>query len=107
MQGVPHADGRANLASSSLFVLTYFPGWYALGKFSSPLVLAMDALGVLVFGPIFGWAIKKMGFLWSAYILHALNNLLVVALLDDRSRARLPTLATFLTRSGRCDICFL
>jgi membrane protease YdiL (CAAX protease family) len=71
---------RANLASSSLFALIHFSGWFALGNFSSPLVVA-DALGILVFGMVFGWAMKKTGSLWPAYVLHALNNLLVVAVL--------------------------
>ena len=70
---------RANLASSSLFALIHFPGWFALGK-AMPIVVT-DALGLLVFGIIFGWAMKKTGSLWTAYILHALNNLLVVAIL--------------------------
>jgi membrane protease YdiL (CAAX protease family) len=70
---------RANLASSSLFALVHFPGWFALGK-AMPIVLT-DALGLLVLGMIFGWAMKKTGSLWTAYILHALNNLLVVVTL--------------------------
>lgn len=69
---------RANLISSSLFVLIHFPGWLALGNFTSPLIVA-DALGILVFGMVFGWAMKRTGSLWPAYALHALNNLLVVA----------------------------
>ena len=72
---------RANLASSSLFALIHFPGWYALGKAAPH--FAFDALGLLVFGMVFGWAMKKTGSLWSAYVLHALNNLLVVALLGS------------------------
>jgi membrane protease YdiL (CAAX protease family) len=44
-----------------------------------PLV-ATDALGLVVFDMVFGWAMKKTGSLWTAYILHALNNLLVVVL---------------------------
>lgn len=68
---------RANFASSLLFVLVHFPGWYALGNFSTPLVVA-DALGLLVFGLVFGWVMKQTDSLWSAYLLHALNNLLVV-----------------------------
>ncbi len=71
---------QANLASSSLFTLIHFPGWYALGNFSSPLVIA-DALGILVFGTVFGWAMKWTGSLWPAYALHALNNLLSIAVL--------------------------
>ncbi len=71
---------QANLASSSLFALIHFPGWLALGNFSSPLVVA-DALGILVFGMVFGWVMKKTDSLWPAYVLHALNNLLVVAVL--------------------------
>jgi membrane protease YdiL (CAAX protease family) len=70
---------RANLASSSLFALVHFPGWFALGK-AMPLVFT-DALGLLVLGMVFGWAMKKTGSLWTAYILHALNNLLVVVTL--------------------------
>lgn len=70
---------RANLASSLLFALVHFPGWFALGR-AMPLV-ATDALGLLVFGLVFGWAMKKTGSLWTAYILHALNNLLVVVVL--------------------------
>ena len=61
---------RANLASSSLFALVRLPGWFALGK-AMPLFVA-DALGLLVFGG----AVKKTGSLWTAYILHTLNNLL-------------------------------
>jgi membrane protease YdiL (CAAX protease family) len=57
---------RANLASSSLFALIHFPGWFALGK-AMPLVVT-DALGLLVFGMVFGWAMKKTGSLWTAYI---------------------------------------
>ncbi|CAA9461600.1 MAG: hypothetical protein AVDCRST_MAG28-3364 [uncultured Rubrobacteraceae bacterium] len=71
---------RANLASSSLFALIHFPGWFALGNFSSPLVVA-DALGILAFGMVYGWVMKKTGSLWPAYVLHALNNLLVVTVL--------------------------
>jgi membrane protease YdiL (CAAX protease family) len=71
---------QANLASSSLFTLIHFPGWYALGNFSSPLVIA-DALGILVFGTVFGWAMARTGSLWPAYALHALNNLLSIAVL--------------------------
>ena len=70
---------RANLATSSLFALVHFPGWFALGK-AMPLVVT-DALGLLVFGMVFGWAMKKTGSLWTAYIVHALNNLLVVIIL--------------------------
>ena len=70
---------RANLAASSLFALVHFPGWFALGK-AIPLVVT-DTLGLLVFGVVFGWAMKKTGSLWTAYILHALNNLLIVAVL--------------------------
>lgn len=70
---------RANLASSSLFALVHFPGWFALGR-AMPLV-ATDALGLLVFGMVFGWAMKKTDSLWTAYVLHALNNLLVVVVL--------------------------
>ncbi len=72
---------RANLASSSLFALIHFPGWFALGNFSSPLVV-VDALGILAFGIVFGWVMKKTGSLWPAYVLHVLNNLLVVAVLS-------------------------
>jgi membrane protease YdiL (CAAX protease family) len=64
-----------------LFVLIHFPGWFALGRFSTLLVLA-DAMDIFVFGLIFGWAIKKTGSLWSAYLLHALHNLLTIAILD-------------------------
>jgi membrane protease YdiL (CAAX protease family) len=69
----------ANLASSSLFALVHFPGWFALGK-GMPLFVT-DALGLLVFGMVFGWAMKKTGSLWTAYILHTLNNLLFVMIL--------------------------
>ena len=71
---------RANLASSSLFALVRFPGWFALGK-AMPLVVT-DALGLFVFGIVFGWAMKKTSSLWTAYTLYALNNLLVVMILD-------------------------
>ncbi len=71
---------KANLTSSSFFALVHFPGWFALGNFSTPLV-ATDILGLLVFGMVFGWAMKKTGSLWTACILHALNNLLVVVVL--------------------------
>lgn len=70
---------RANLASSSLFVLVHFPGWFALGK-TMPLFVT-DALGLLVFSMVFGWTMKKTGSLWTAYILHTLNNLLFVMIL--------------------------
>ena len=70
---------RANLASSSLFALVHFPGWFVLGR-AMPLV-ATDALGLIVFGMVFGWVMKKTGSLWTAYALHALNNLLVVVVL--------------------------
>ncbi len=36
---------RANLLSSLLFVLIHFPGWFALDRFSTPLVLA-DAMDI-------------------------------------------------------------
>ena len=73
---------RATFASSSLFALIHFPGWFALGNFSSPLVVA-DALGILVFGMVFGWAMKRTGSLWPAYVLHALNNVLVTVVLGS------------------------
>lgn len=73
---------RANFASSSLFALIHFPGWFALGNFSSPLVVT-DALGLLVFGMVFGWAMKRTGSLWPAYALHALNNVLVTVVLGS------------------------
>jgi uncharacterized protein len=72
---------KANAASSALFALIHLPGWFALGGFATPLQLAVDALGIFVFGLVFGWAMKKTGSLWPAYVLHALNNLLVVAVL--------------------------
>ena len=71
---------RANLASSSLFALVHFPDWFALGK-AMPLFVT-DALGLLVFGMVFGWTVKKTGSLWPAYILHTLNNLLFVMILS-------------------------
>jgi membrane protease YdiL (CAAX protease family) len=73
---------RANLASSSLFALIHFPGWFVLGNFSSPLVVA-DALGILISGMIFGWVMKRTASLWPAYILHALNNLLVIVVFSS------------------------
>ena len=72
---------RANMASSSLFALVHFPGWFALDR-ALPLV-ATDTLGLLVLGMVFSWAMKKTGSLWTAYILHALNNLLVVVILGS------------------------
>ncbi len=72
---------RANLASSSLFALIHFPGWFALGNFASPLIVA-DVFGILVFGMAFGWVMKRTGSLWPAYVLHALNNLLVVTVFN-------------------------
>lgn len=71
---------RANAASSALFALVHFPGWFAMGFFAAPSV-AFDALGIFVFGLVFGYAMKKTGSLWPAYALHALNNLLAVSLL--------------------------
>ncbi len=73
---------RANLASSSLFTLIHFPGWFALCNFSSPLIVT-DVLGILVFGMVFGWIMKRTGSLWPAYALHALNNLLAVAVFSS------------------------
>ena len=55
----------ADLASSSLFALMHFPGWFALGNFASPPIVA-DTLSILVFG----WPMKETGFLWLAYLLH-------------------------------------
>jgi membrane protease YdiL (CAAX protease family) len=52
---------RANLTSSLLFALFHFPGWYALGNFSTPLVIVVDTLGLLKFGMVFGWPMKKTG----------------------------------------------
>lgn len=73
---------RANFASSSLFALIHFPGWFALGDFASPLIVA-DILGILIFGIVFGWVMKRTGSLWPAYVLHALSNLLVVAVFSS------------------------
>ncbi len=70
---------RANLASSALFALIHLPGWLAAGRLASPPQLAADALGIFVFGLVFGWAMQRTGSLWPAYLLHALNNLLVIA----------------------------
>lgn len=72
---------RANAASSALFALIHFPGWFAFGRFATPPQLAVDALGIFAFGLVFGWAMKRTGSLWPAYALHALNNLLVVTVL--------------------------
>jgi len=72
---------KANAASSALFALIHISGWFALGRFATPFQLAVDALGIFVFGLVFGWAMKKTDSLWPAYLLHALNNLLVVAVL--------------------------
>ncbi len=70
---------RANGASSALFALVHFPGWFAAGRFSTPLV-AFDALSIFVFGLVVGYAMMKAGSLWPAYVLQALNNLLATAL---------------------------
>ncbi len=75
---------RANLASSSLFAFVHFPHWFALAR-AMPLV-ATDALGWVVFGMIYGWAMKKTGSLWTAYILYALISLLVVVALTGPCR---------------------
>jgi membrane protease YdiL (CAAX protease family) len=48
--------------------------------------VAMYALGPVIFGMILGWAMKKTGSLWTAYLLHALNNLLVVVILTGPGR---------------------
>jgi membrane protease YdiL (CAAX protease family) len=71
---------RANFAPSSLFALIHFPGWLALGELSSPL-LVVDALGILFFGMVCGWAMERTGSLWPTYALHALNNVLVTVVL--------------------------
>lgn len=72
---------RADLASSVLFGLIHVPGWIALGRFATPFV-AVDFVGLVVVGMLFGWAMMKTGSLWSAYALHALHNLLVVSVLS-------------------------
>lgn len=72
---------RANLVSSSLFGLIHVPGWIALGRFATPFV-AVDFVGLVVVGMLFGWAMNKTGSLWSAYGLHALHNLLVVLIVS-------------------------
>ena len=69
---------RANIASSCLFGLIHVPGWIALGEFATPFV-AVDFVGLVVVGMLLGWAMVKTGSLWSAYVLHALHNLLVVS----------------------------
>ena len=66
-----------------LFALIHFPGWFTLGRATS--LVTMHALGLLVFGLVFGWAMKKTDSLWTVYILHALNNLLVVVVLQRSS----------------------
>ncbi len=55
-----------------------------------------DALGLLVFGMDFGGAVKKTGSLWTAYILHTLNNLLFVMILGAWRRR----IASHLARAG-------
>jgi hypothetical protein len=55
-----------------------------------------DALGLLVLGMIFGGAVKKTGSLWTAYILHTLNNLLFVMILGALHRR----IASHLARAG-------
>ena len=72
---------RANLVSSCLFGLIHVPGWIALGRFATPFV-AVDFVGLVVVGMLFGWAMAKTGSLWSAYVLHALHNLLVVSVVS-------------------------
>jgi membrane protease YdiL (CAAX protease family) len=72
---------KANAASSAPFALIHIPGWFALDRFATTSQVAVDALGIFVFGLVFGWAMKKTGSLWPAYGLHALNNLLVIAVL--------------------------
>jgi len=54
-----------------------------IGNFSTPPV-TVDAFGLLVFGMVVGWVIKRIEFLWSASRLHARNNLLVVAVFSAR-----------------------
>lgn len=71
----------ANLVSAVLFGLIHVPGWLALGRFATPFV-AVDFLGLVAFGMLFGWAMAKTGTLWSAYGLHALHNMLVVVVLS-------------------------
>jgi membrane protease YdiL (CAAX protease family) len=85
---------RANLASSSLFALVRLPGWFALGK-AMPLFVT-DALSLLVLGMVFGRAVKKTGSLWTAHILHTLNNLLFVMILGALHRR----IAFHLARAG-------
>lgn len=72
---------RANAVSAVLFTSVHLPGWFALGRFAAPQTVAVDALGLFVFGLAFGWAMHRTGSLWPAYLLHALNNLLVVSLI--------------------------
>ena len=73
---------RANLVSAVLFGLIHVPGWIALGRFAAPQLAAVDFAGLVAFGMLFGWAMWKTGSLWSAYVLHALHNLLVVVILS-------------------------
>ena len=61
--------------------MIHVPGWLALGRFATPLVAA-DFLGIVVFGMLFGWAMRETGSLWSAYALHALRNLAVALILS-------------------------
>ena len=51
---------RANLGSSLLFGLIHVPGWHALGRFATPFVAA-DLVGIVIFGMLFGWAMRKTG----------------------------------------------
>lgn len=50
-----------NLVSALLFGLVHLPGWYVLGNFSAPLVLATDFVGLVVFGTLFGLVMRKTG----------------------------------------------
>ncbi|MEZ6059945.1 MAG: type II CAAX endopeptidase family protein [Planctomycetaceae bacterium] len=65
----------AIVASSVLFVLIHFPGWYLLNLLPGYRAYLSHSLSILLLGVALGWLFLKCGSIWPGVILHAVNNL--------------------------------
>jgi len=70
-----HSFWKSNLVTTALFLGLHLPGWYFQGSFQSPMIV-VTMISITLLSLLFGWVTHRSKSLWSAILLHAINNFL-------------------------------
>jgi membrane protease YdiL (CAAX protease family) len=78
--------GRAIVLSAMAFSAIHFPGWYALSMHPAAVDWLKNAGAIFLLGCVTGGLYWKTRSVWATSLVHALNNLVAVALVTTAAR---------------------